>query len=94
MGFFKTRKKAKEPVLVARIQNTVSSEIYQEMLKENNVPFICRQEGSGGYLKHITGGLFVVDSIYVMEEYLNLAKELYEAYISENHPDDFHCEED
>ncbi len=94
MGFFKTRKKVKEPVLVASLANTVSSEIYQEMLRENNIPFICRQEGASGYLKHITGGLFVVDSIYVMEEHYSFAKELYEAYISENHLQDFHCEED
>lgn len=85
MGFFKkAEKKEKDkskPVLAAVIQNTVSSEIYQDMLRENGIPFICRQQGAGGYIKILTGGLFIADSIYVNADDLDRAKELYETYI-------------
>ena len=85
MGLFFGRDKAEEnrvnPVLAASIQNTVSSEIFQDILKENGIPCICRQEGAGGYIKIITGGLLVVDNIYVDEKNLERAKELYAAYL-------------
>ncbi len=89
MGLFKKRqaesntekKSGKEPVLVAVIPDTVSSEIFQDILKENEIPFICRQEGAGGYIKILTGGLLVADSIYVSEENSQRASELYEAYL-------------
>ncbi len=87
MGFFKgiLRKEDKEefkkPVLAAVIQNTVLSEIYQDMLKENGIPFICRQQGAGGYIKILTGGLFIADNIYVAPENLERAKELYNIYL-------------
>ncbi len=86
MGLFFRREKAEEnrvnPVLVASIQNTVSSEIFQDILKENGIPCICRQEGAGGYLKILTGGLLVVDNIYVDERNLEKARGLYEAYLN------------
>ena len=81
-GFSRNEKKEDtQPVLAAVIQNTVSSEIYQDMLKENGIPFVCRQQGAGGYIKILTGGLFIADSIYVNERDLERAKELYENYI-------------
>jgi len=86
MGLFKKKEKSGEdsivPVLVAVIPDTVNSEIFQDMLKENGIPCICRQEGAGGYIKLITGGLLVADSIYVDEKNLEKAKELYEAYLN------------
>lgn len=86
MGLFKKREKAEEksavPMLVAVIQNTVTSEIFQDILKENGIPFICRQEGAGGCLKIVTGGLLVADSIYVEDKNLHKATELYEAYLN------------
>ncbi len=88
MGLFKWRKNAEksseksgEPVLAAVIPNTVSSEIFQDMLRQNNIPFICRQQGAGGYLKILTGGLLAADSIYVNERDLEKAQELYSTYI-------------
>ncbi len=70
-----------KPVLAAVIQNTVSSEIYQDMLRENGIPFICRQQGAGGYIKILTGGLFIADNIYVSADNLDRAKEIYNIYI-------------
>ncbi|MBR4073016.1 MAG: DUF2007 domain-containing protein [Clostridia bacterium] len=86
--FFKREKNADkgtekktEPVVAAVIPNTVSSEIYQDMLKNNGIPFVCRQQGAGGYLKILTGGLLAADTIYVNERDLEKAQEIYSTYI-------------
>lgn len=85
MGLFKRREKTEQesaiPCLVAVIQNTTESEIFQDMLRENEIPFICRQEGAGGYLKVLAGGLLTADSIYVDRKNFEKARELYEAYL-------------
>ena len=77
----KQQEKTVTPVLVAVIENTTESEIFQDILSENNIPFICRQDGAGAYLKVLAGGLLVADSIYVEESNLQKAKELYEVYL-------------
>lgn len=84
MSFFKRgeNKKAEDvPVLAATVLNPVSSAIYQDMLKENGIPFICRQEGAGGYLKILFGGGLVPDNFYVSVDNLEKAQELYRVYI-------------
>ena len=85
MCLFKRKDKPEEktviPMLVAVIQNTTDSEIFQDILKENDIPFICRQEGAGAYLKILAGGLLVADSIYVEARNFEKASELYEAYL-------------
>ncbi len=70
-----------EPVFVVGISNTVLCEIYMDLLKENNIPYICRQNGAGGYIKVLTGGFLVTDNIYVKKENYNKARELYDNYI-------------
>ena len=77
----KKKEKGNEPMLVASISNTVLCEIYKDMLKENDIPFICRQNGAGGYIKILTGGFLVTDNIYVRVENYSKAKELYDNYI-------------
>ena len=74
--------KSKEPSFVVSISNTVLSEVYQDLLRENNIPFICRRDGANGYLKVITGGFLVTDDIYVKEEDYTKARELYDNYIN------------
>ncbi len=86
--FFKKKNKTadidkNDPVIAAVIPNTVDSEIYQDILKKNNIPFVCRQRGAGGYLKILTGGFLIADSIYVKSSDLGQAKELYEAFFSQ-----------
>ncbi len=86
MGFFGKKKEnlnktENEPVFVAAIQNTVSSEIFQDILRKNDIPFICRQQGAGGYIKIVMGSLFTTDTIYVSPENAEKAKRLYEAYL-------------
>lgn len=71
-----------EPVVVASIINIVSSEIFQDILKENNIPFICRQRGAGGSIKILFGGGVVPDDIYVAMKNYEKAKELYEVYLN------------
>ncbi len=61
MSFFKWGRKKEEepdenePVLAAVIKNPVTSEIFQDILKENGIPFICRQDGAGGSVKLLFG---------------------------------------
>lgn len=84
MGLFKRNKDvdtSNEPVLAAVIPNAVSSEIYQDILKQNGIPCVWRQQGAGGYIKILTGGLLTADSIYVSEKNLEKAQELYKTYI-------------
>lgn len=76
----KKEQERKEPVLVVVITNIPFSELYQEILRDNGIKFICRQRGAGGYIKLLTGGLLCADDIYVNPEDYNKARELYEMY--------------
>lgn len=78
------KKENKTPVLVATVFNSELCGIYVELLKQHNIPCICRQQGAGGYLKVLTGGFLVSDNIYVDAENYQLAKELYDTYIVES----------
>lgn len=85
MSFFKRQKEHKqdenEPVVAAIISNPVSSAVFQDMLKENGIPFICRQQGAGGSLKLLLGGGIVPDYILVSARNYERARELYEVYL-------------
>lgn len=87
MIFFKRKRKEEktddgnEPVLAAIIKNPITSEIFQDILKENGIPFICRQEGAGGSLKLLLGAGVVPDDIYVAAKNYEKARGLYEAYL-------------
>ena len=67
-----------EPVLAAVIKNPVTSEIFQDILKENGIPFICRQDGA---VKLLLGAGVVPDNIYVAVKNYETARGLYEAYL-------------
>ncbi len=86
MFFFKKKNKGEdtsnEPAVAAVIKNPTQSLIFQDILKENEIPFVCRQSGAGGYTKHILGAGFAADMIYVAERDLERAAGLYEAYIA------------
>ena len=56
------------------------SGLYAELLKENKVPFIVRQEGVAGYMKVVTGGLLMPESFYVKPEDYDKALEIYNAF--------------
>ncbi|MGN0450517.1 MAG: hypothetical protein ACI4FN_00170 [Acutalibacteraceae bacterium] len=98
MSFFKRKKEEKkdenEPVVAAIINNPVSSAVFQDMLKENGIPFICRQEGAGGSVKLLLGGGIVPDYILVSAKNYERARELYEVYLlNETGDGDFPKEE-
>ena len=98
MSFFKRKKEEKkdenEPVIAAIINNPVSSAVFQDMLKENGIPFICRQEGAGGSVKLLLGGGIVPDYILVSAKNYERARELYEVYLlNETEDGDFPEEE-
>ena len=85
MSFFKRKKENKkdenEPVVAAVISNPVSSAVFQDMLKENGIPFVCRQQGAGGSVKLLLGGGIVPDYILVSPKNYGRARELYEVYL-------------
>lgn len=85
MSFFKRKKEEKkdenEPVVAAIINNPVSSAVFQDMLKENGIPFVCRQQGAGGSVKLLLGGGIVPDYILVSAKNYERARELYEVYL-------------
>ena len=85
MSFFKRKNEVKkdenEPVVAAIINNPVSSAVFQDMLKENGIPFICRQEGAGGSVKLLLGGGIVPDYILVSAKNYERARELFEVYL-------------
>lgn len=91
MSFFKRKKEEtkdeNEPVVAAIISNPVSSAVFQDMLKENGIPFVCRQQGAGGSVKLLLGGGIVPDYIFVSAKNYERARELYEVYLL-NEPDD------
>ena len=97
MSFFKRKKENKqdenEPVVAAIISNPVSSVVFQDMLKENGIPFICRQEGAGGSVKLLLGGGIVPDYILVSAKNYERARELYEVYLL-NEPEEVAFEEE
>ena len=97
MSFFKRQKEEtkdeNEPVVAAIITNPVSSAVFQDMLKENGIPFVCRQQGAGGSVKLLLGGGIVPDYIFVSAKNYERARELYEVYLL-NEPENSDFEEE
>ena len=54
------------PVLLATVDDVVSSEILKDLLKENGILFTCDSDEEGT-LKVTFGGSFIADDIYVDE---------------------------
>lgn len=55
--------------------------LYANLLEENGVPFIARQEGVAGFMKIATGGLLIPESFYVKPDDYDKALEIYNAFI-------------
>ena len=55
--------------------------MYAELLKSNDIPFMTKQAGIGGYLKVVTGGLLIPECFYVKPEDYDKALEIYNAFI-------------
>ncbi len=80
--FFKRKTKNEYDglVLVKAVMPAFSG-MYAELLQENGIPFIARQEGVAGYMKIVTGGLLTPDNFYVKPEDYEKALEIYNAFI-------------
>lgn len=82
------------PVLLATVNDVVSSEILKDLLKENGIPFTCDSDDEGT-LKVTFGGSFVADDIYVDDSDFEKASQVYEDFLnSEPEFDDEFFEED
>lgn len=82
------------PVLLATVDDVVSSEILKDLLKENGIPFTCDSDDEGT-LKVTFGGSFVADDIYVDDSDFEKAYQVYEDFLnSEPEFDDEFFEED
>lgn len=73
--------------MVASISNNVLSEIYQDILKDNNIPFI-RRLGAGGIIRSASGWSSANDNIFVNKEDYDKALELYNLYIESDRGDE------
>ena len=70
-----------KPVLLASLDDVVSSEILKDLLRENGIPFSCDTEDEGT-LKVTFGGLFSADDIYVDEGDFERANQIYEDFLN------------
>ncbi len=71
----------KNPVLLATVDDVVSSEILRDLLKENGIPYTLDSDEEGA-LKVTFGGSFVADDIYVDECDLDKANAIYEDFLN------------
>ena len=70
-----------KPVLLATLDDVVSSEILKDLLSENGIPFSCDTEDEGT-LKMTFGGSFSADDIYVDESDFERANQIYEDFLN------------
>ncbi|MEE1238761.1 MAG: hypothetical protein UHO61_02420, partial [Acutalibacteraceae bacterium] len=69
------------PVLLASVDDVVSSEILKDLLIENGIPFSC-DSAEDGTLKVNFGGSFTADDIYVDDSDFEKANRLYEDFLN------------
>ncbi len=69
---------------LAHIDDSMTDAILCEILRDNDIPYM-KKERNGGLATNVIMGFNVFGSdIYVAREKLELARELYEAYMSGN----------
>ena len=71
----------KNPVLLATLDDVVSSEILKDLLNENGIPFSCDTEDEVT-LRVTFGGSFSADDIYVDESDFEAANRIYEDFLN------------
>ena len=70
----------KNPVLAASVDNVVAAEIYKDVLRDNGIHFTCDE--SDDAMQIVFGGGFNAQEIYVNEEDLEVAQQLYEKVVN------------
>ena len=81
MSLFKKKENKKDGLLFVASVMPAFSGMFCDLLSQENIPFICREQRTGGYLKIVTGALLVPDDFYVNEKDYARAKEIYESFI-------------
>lgn len=66
----------KNPVLAVSVENVVLAEIYKDVLRDNGIHFTCDE--SDDSMQIVFGGGFSAVEIYVNEEDLEKAQQLYD----------------
>ena len=70
----------KKPVLAASVDNVVAAEIYKDVLRDNGIHFTCDE--SEDAMQIVFGGGFNAQQIYVNEQDLEIAQQLYENVVN------------
>lgn len=70
-----------KPVLLATLDDVVSSEIVKDLLTEAGIRYSCDTDGDGS-MKVTFGGSFVADDIYVDETDFEAANAIYEDFLN------------
>ena len=70
----------KNPVLAASVDNVVAAEIYKDVLRDNGIVFTCDE--SDDAMQIVFGGGFNAQEIYVNEQDLEIAQQLYENVVN------------
>lgn len=70
----------KKPVLAASVDNVVAAEIYKDVLRDNGIHFTCDE--SDDAMQIVFGGGFNAQEIYVNEDDLEIAQQLYENVVN------------
>ena len=74
-----------EPVLLATMEDVVSSEIFRDILTENGILYYCDGQADSGAMQVLFGGSFVAENIYVDKTDFDKADSLYTEFL-ENEP--------
>ena len=61
------------------ISNEIELGMIKEILDDNNIPYIIKNDGSGGYMRIITGGSSFVTDVMVKEADLDKSNDLLES---------------
>ncbi|MBC7087665.1 MAG: DUF2007 domain-containing protein [Tissierellales bacterium] len=70
-------------LLIKTSDNTLIS-IIEALFRDNDIPYILKEKGSGGYLRIISGHSIYGTEVYVSEEDFNKATDLLDLISSED----------
>ena len=84
----------KNPVLAASVEDIITTEIYCDVLADNDIPYSFDEENSETGIKVLIGGSFAATNIYVDESNLEKAEALYEEVLNSSTEFDGSFEED
>ncbi len=71
----------KQPVLLASMDDIVSAEIFKDILKDNEIPYMSGNDANENTMRVVFGGGFVSEDIYVEKENFEKANMLYAEFL-------------